>query len=69
MSIYKVPVRVIFTGEVKVECDNPFQAEEIAKGLEANLGETNDGGYKQIIDWCICINSSKIETEEPMEGE
>ena len=66
---YIVPVRIIFEGEVTVECDDPFEAEQIAQGLCATIGEVEDGGYKQIVDWRVDATATEIETEEPAEGE
>lgn len=69
MTTYSVPVRVVFEGEVTVECDDLFEAEQIAQGLSATIGEVGDGGYKQIVDWRIDATQTEIETEEPTEGE
>lgn len=69
MTTYSVPVRVVFEGEVTVECDDPFEAEQIAQGLGATIGEISDEGCSQIVDWRIDMTPYEIETEEPTEGE
>ena len=62
MTTYIIPVKIIFEGEVEVKADDQTEAEQIAQGLGATIGEISDEGCSQIIDWKIDNTPAEIET-------